>query len=423
MKRLLILIVLVLSFVSVNVYGWEMYVSNESGNSMLDYNQSGQLIANIAVGHPDQAIVRTNGNLYVAVGATGIYVDIVQGNNIVGSFSPPPPSITGGMAIGANNHLYICAQDATSVLIDEYDENDNFVRQFRCPGLQNTQDQLTVGPNGNIFDSENTAFYLNEIDLNGNIVNRVSTGSGSYPTGIAFGPDGYLYVGRDQYNDIAVYDPNTFVLVRTITGVAHPSGIAFDPENHHLFVVNWIGLPQITEYLYTGEFVGVFVSDGALSRPTMIVFKPTSVNTSTTTTICDAACWQALYEQSQAQLQQCQAQLGSTTTTTAQATNIELSTLDATPSDKQVILKWKTETEVDNAGFNVWRADNFVKINHSLIPALGSTVEGSDYDFVDQWVLNGKRYFYLLEDIDTNGLSTFHGPVKAVPRMIYGIGK
>jgi hypothetical protein len=41
---------------------------------------------------------------------------------------------------------------------------------------------------------------------------------------------------------------------------------------------------------------------------------------------------------------------------------------------------------------------------------------GSEYDFVDEWVLNGKRYFYLLEDMDNNGISTFHGPVKAVPR-------
>ena len=121
---------------------------------------------------------------------------------------------------------------------------------------------------------------------------------------------------------------------------------------------------------------------------------------------CDYKYWKAKYEECQ-----------------NPPTNIELSVLDAVPSDKQVILKWKTETETGNAGFNVWRADNFVKINDGLIPALGSAVSGSDYDFVDQWVLNGKRYFYLLEDIDTSGISTFHGPVKATPRWIFGIGK
>ncbi len=129
---------------------------------------------------------------------------------------------------------------------------------------------------------------------------------------------------------------------------------------------------------------------------------------------CDYKYWKAKYEECQTPI---------TTTTTAPPTNIKLSVLDATPSDKQVFLKWKTETETENAGFNVWRADNFVKVNNAVIPALGSSVEGADYDFVDQWVLNGKRYFYLLEDIDNNGISTFHGPVKAVPRLIYGAGK
>jgi len=112
-----------------------------------------------------------------------------------------------------------------------------------------------------------------------------------------------------------------------------------------------------------------------------------------------------------------------TTTTSAAATFIGLSELDAVPSDEQVILKWKTESETDNAGFNVWRADGFVKINDALIPASGSSVSGLEYDFVDDWVLNGKRYFYLLEDVDTKGISTFHGPVKATPRLIYGLGK
>jgi len=143
--------------------------------------------------------------------------------------------------------------------------------------------------------------------------------------------------------------------------------------------------------------------------PTTTTIQPAT----TTTTICDGDYWKNLYEQTKAELDAC----------LNPSVQIEISTLAATPSDKKVILKWKTETETDNAGFNVWRSDNFVKINDGLIPALGSAVSGSEYDFVDEWVLNGKRYFYLLEDIDTNGMSTFHGPVKAVPRMIYGMGK
>ncbi len=106
----------------------------------------------------------------------------------------------------------------------------------------------------------------------------------------------------------------------------------------------------------------------------------------------------------------------SSTTTTIDPTRVSLSELEAKPSDREVELKWKTESETDNAGFNVWRAEGFIKINDGIIPAWGSPTEGSTYDFLDEWVINGKRYFYLLEDIDNKGISTFHGPVKAVPR-------
>ena len=74
-------------------------------------------------------------------------------------------------------------------------------------------------------------------------------------------------------------------------------------------------------------------------------------------------------------------------------------------------------------GFNIWRAEGFVKVNDMIIPADGSAAAGAEYNFVDQNLLNGKRYFYLLEDIDTGDISTFHGPVTVVPRWLYGIGK
>jgi len=63
-----------------------------------------------------------------------------------------------------------------------------------------------------------------------------------------------------------------------------------------------------------------------------------------------------------------------------------------------------------------------VSCRYKQIPALGSPTAGSEYDFVDEWVLNGECYFYLLEDIYNSGISSFHGPVKATPRWIYGRG-
>ena len=106
-------------------------------------------------------------------------------------------------------------------------------------------------------------------------------------------------------------------------------------------------------------------------------------------------------------------------------TVITLSSFTATPSDKSVMLTWITESEIDNAGFNLYRAEaedgEYVKINSSLIPAQGSPTQGATYQFIDGNVQNRKTYYYKLEDIDLNGKSAMHGPVGAMPRVIYGL--
>ena len=103
-------------------------------------------------------------------------------------------------------------------------------------------------------------------------------------------------------------------------------------------------------------------------------------------------------------------------------TVVSMSSIKATPSDGQVTVKWKTESEINNAGFNVWRAE-FEKINNSLIPAKGSPTQGESYQFIDKNVQNRNNYLYKLEDIDLSGKSMFHDPVSAIPRGIYGRGR
>ena len=58
-----------------------------------------------------------------------------------------------------------------------------------------------------------------------------------------------------------------------------------------------------------------------------------------------------------------------------------------------------------------------------LIPAQGSSTQGAGYEFIDKNVQNRKTYYYKLEDINLNGVSTFHGPESAMPRLIYGQGR
>jgi hypothetical protein len=106
-------------------------------------------------------------------------------------------------------------------------------------------------------------------------------------------------------------------------------------------------------------------------------------------------------------------------------TIINLSSFTATPKAGKVILQWSTESETDNAGFNIYRSDSengeYIKINSPIIEAKGSSTQGASYEFIDNNVQNRKTYWYKLEDIDLNGNSTMHGPVNATPRLIFGI--
>jgi hypothetical protein len=103
-------------------------------------------------------------------------------------------------------------------------------------------------------------------------------------------------------------------------------------------------------------------------------------------------------------------------------TLIELSSFTAKPGNQKVTLNWATESEIDNAGFNILRsteeAGTYEQINAEQIPAKGNPISAAKYQFIDKTVQNRVEYFYKLQDIDIYGTSTFHGPVSATPRFM-----
>jgi subtilisin family serine protease len=107
-------------------------------------------------------------------------------------------------------------------------------------------------------------------------------------------------------------------------------------------------------------------------------------------------------------------------------TSVELSRLEAYPDGASIRVEWETTTEVDNLGFNLYRAESSDgpgnRLNEGLIlgQVPGSPL-GAVYDFLDEWVWPGITYYYWLEDVDVYGRATLHGPVSATFPSMRGL--
>ncbi len=96
-------------------------------------------------------------------------------------------------------------------------------------------------------------------------------------------------------------------------------------------------------------------------------------------------------------------------------TVVELIDFTANSSGRSVVLEWATATEINNAGFHIWRKGDgpkkLVRITKSLIPARGGGAWGAEYLFSDKDVHFGRTYEYMLEDVEFDGTSTLHDAV------------
>jgi hypothetical protein len=107
-------------------------------------------------------------------------------------------------------------------------------------------------------------------------------------------------------------------------------------------------------------------------------------------------------------------------------TGVTLASLAVVPgAGGALVVQWETVSEIDNLGFSVYRAESadgpLVQLNASLIPSQvppGSPI-GASYEFVDDSVVPGVRYYYWLEDVDVYGVAALHGPVRATLGRVY----
>lgn len=104
-------------------------------------------------------------------------------------------------------------------------------------------------------------------------------------------------------------------------------------------------------------------------------------------------------------------------------TLVNLVSFTCEESEGGVLLEWETASEIDNAGFHLWRGEaggsDSGQITETLILATGSPIEGAEYSYEDMDAAPGVTYLYELEDIDTNGASTLHGPCEVTMKPLF----
>ena len=113
---------------------------------------------------------------------------------------------------------------------------------------------------------------------------------------------------------------------------------------------------------------------------------------------------------------------------------VELSSFSVTRNEAgAVVLTWTTESEVDNAGFNLRRSETrnsgFTLINAALIAGAGTTGERQTYTFTDTSAEPGIEYYYQIEEVAFDGkpqalaMRMLRGPVSASNRALLTFGE
>jgi hypothetical protein len=81
-----------------------------------------------------------------------------------------------------------------------------------------------------------------------------------------------------------------------------------------------------------------------------------------------------------------------------------------------VRVTWKTETEMNTAGFNLYRGTSpdgpfDTRVNAELIPPSSDPLTGKEYTYIDNSAQGGVTYYYQLQEVERNGTVNRFGPI------------
>ena len=75
---------------------------------------------------------------------------------------------------------------------------------------------------------------------------------------------------------------------------------------------------------------------------------------------------------------------------------VELVSFTAVVSDKSIILKWITSSELNNKGFEIQKKfDNEIFLTIGFVPGAGTTTQSNEYSFITEFMEQGPNIFRL----------------------------
>ncbi len=224
----------------------EILVANTGNTTVSAINgTTNQVIATISVGSSPDAIGYDpeNGYAYVADSDDNNVSVINSTNDVVGTFSvgsDASASISSVLYDGASHSLYF--MDYNSGTIYVIDAKTQGMITTIDLGLEASPDAAAIDPNNNfvyVADDDNN---LSVIDGSTNtLINKISVGPVDTASleAVAYSPqDGNVYVADAYDNNVSEINPLNGAIVNTLNVGSNPVGLAYDGENHNIYVAN-----------------------------------------------------------------------------------------------------------------------------------------------------------------------------------------
>jgi DNA-binding beta-propeller fold protein YncE len=192
------------------------------------------------------------------------------------------PALDGGLALSADESRLAVASTGDAVI--EYDAaTSGFVRSFSsaCAGM--FPSDVAYGPGGALFVACFGANSVNRIDpASGAVSAFVSSGSGGLfaPRSLGFGPNGHLFVSSAS-GEVLEYDGASGAFVGAFVAASGNGGGPIDPYGFSfsggaLYVTSFF-TDSVTKYhATTGAYLATLVASGSggLDGPTALAFGP-----------------------------------------------------------------------------------------------------------------------------------------------------